>query len=233
MKKILIAKDLHTLLQQKASLLNRSDIRIWTASTNDELLRIHSAEKVDLIITDLDLPGMSTEQMAATIRGSAELRMVQIIMACPNSRSAIEQCSRCKPNAVILRPINPGLLLARAQKILELGWRENIRVQVNVSWEGHADEITFFCRTQDLSTTGMLIETEKTLPGGTKLTCALSLPDSRQIRATAEVVRSVDRASGGLKQYGVQFVSISAEDGRTLEEFIDKNAGKLSSSRME
>lgn len=226
MKKVLIAQDLKHLLQRENSFFSRADIQVLTAGTNDDLLDIHRSERVDLIITHLDLPGMSPERATARIREDAELRTVQLIMICANNRSAIEQCSRCRPNAVFLRPVNPSLLLSRAQRLLDISSRETSRLLITVSVEGSAEESIFFCQSRDVSASGMLIETDKTLPPGSRVVCSFSLPDSTRIQAAGEIVRSPKQASGNLHLYGVKFVSLSSEEQTALETFIDKKSRK-------
>jgi PleD family two-component response regulator len=61
MKKVLLADDLKSLLTEKSSFLDRADFAVFTASTNEEMLKIHRKEKADLIVTRLDLPGIKSE----------------------------------------------------------------------------------------------------------------------------------------------------------------------------
>ena len=50
MKKILIAQEIIDILQQKNSFLERADMLVLAAASNDEALAIHRAERAD----DLD-----------------------------------------------------------------------------------------------------------------------------------------------------------------------------------
>jgi len=231
MKKVLIGQDVHKTLRQKNSFLDRTDITIFTAASNDEALKIHHDERVHLIITELDMPGMSSEQLFSLIRKDAELRSVSVLMICPNTPAAIEQSSRCGANAVLLRPVNPAMLLAKAQQLLDIAWRETYRVLVSVEGnaivQGNPLNTTFFCRSQNISTTGMLIETDKTLTQGDHVVCSFFLPDSIRIQATGEIMRILPQAAGSkAKQYGVKFSSLPSEARRALESFVDKKTQK-------
>jgi len=42
-------------------------MRVFTATTTDEVLQIHRAVRVDLIIISLDMPGMSSEQLCSLL----------------------------------------------------------------------------------------------------------------------------------------------------------------------
>ena len=221
MKRVLIEEELNRLLQPHHSFLKRSDVRVFTAGSSDEILRIHRKELVDLIVTPVDLPGTGFEQIAAVIRGDVLTRAVRLVLVAPNSRSAIEACSRCKPDAVVLRPLFPPVLLARAQQLLNLDWRENYRVMLSVSVNSTTGNDAFFCRSRDISATGLLIETDKKLALGSRLTCSLSLPGGVRIQATGEVVRSVAETGAGIHEYGVKFLQLSPGEKEYLENFID------------
>jgi len=133
MIKIIISQEIYKQLQEKDSLLNRQDILVFQTASNDETLKIHSAEKVNLIITELDMPGTTSEILFATIRKNPELRRVMVLMITPNNMKSIERCSRCTADAVITRPLNPALVLAKVQNLLDLYWRETSRLRVSVA----------------------------------------------------------------------------------------------------
>ncbi|HYA87735.1 MAG TPA: response regulator [Nitrospirota bacterium] len=131
--KIIISQDIYKLFQDKDSLLNRQDIIVFQTGSNDETLKIHLAEKVNLIIAELDMPGMTSELLYATIRKNPELRHVMVLMISPNTMKSVERCSRCMADAVITKPANPALILAKAQSLLDISWREASQVRVSAN----------------------------------------------------------------------------------------------------
>ena len=60
MKKILADKTLETVLD--AWVRQQPDLQLLVAGTNDELLSLHRAENVNVIISRLDAPGMQSER---------------------------------------------------------------------------------------------------------------------------------------------------------------------------
>jgi DNA-binding response OmpR family regulator len=136
MKKALIAHELHALLEQDRSFLDRTDIQVFVVATNDEVLKIHRAERVDLIIAKLDLPGMASEKLYHLIREDAALRTVSTILCCANTPEAIKKSSQCRVNAVLLEPLHSVLLMAKAQQLLDIAAREMIRVLLGVIIDG-------------------------------------------------------------------------------------------------
>ena len=225
MKKVLIAQELHALLKLENSVLNRADFVLFTAGSNDELLGLHRAEQVNLIITQLDMPGMPTEQLCSVIRDEPNLRSVSLIMVCENNAAAIEQSSRCRANAVLLRPVHPLLLVVKAQQLLEIASRDTFRVVLSARIEGRSRDDSFFCHSRNISATGMLIETDKTLDEGARLSLSIFLPDAKQIEASGKIVRTPARTPGEkTHQYGMMFTEISPEAKRLLGEFVEKKA---------
>jgi DNA-binding response OmpR family regulator len=118
MKKIAVAKDINTILRKKNSFFDRADMRVFTATTTDEVLQIHRAVRVDLIIIPLDMPGMSSEQLCSLLRENEKQGAVSIIIVCVDTKRAIEHCARCVANAAFPRPIKPAQLLAQAKTLL-------------------------------------------------------------------------------------------------------------------
>ncbi len=222
MKKALIAKDIHALLEQDRTFLDRTDVQVFTAATNDEVLRIHRAERVDLIMTRLDLPGMASEELFRLIREDPSLRTVSAIMACANTPEAIRESSRCRVNAVLLDPLHPVLLMAKAQQLLNIAAREAIRVLLGIIVDGRFGEEAFYCRSKNISASGMLIETRRRLAEGTRLSCQFYLPDATKIDATGKIIRIIEYTPGeDGHQYGLMFTDIAPEARKRLTEFVE------------
>jgi len=227
MKKIVIAENINALLKKKNSFLDRADMRVFTATTTDEVLQIHRTVRVDLIIIPLDMPGMNSEELCSLLRADAEQGAIPIIIVCAHTRRAKERSARCGADSVLTRPIRPAQLLAQAKTLLNLSWRETYRVLLNVAVEGNISNNHFVCNSLDISLDGMLIETAQNFNVGERLSCSFFLPDMTQIQITGEIVRTVQPAPGvDAKWYGVHFLDISPDAEKSLEAFIDSNAPK-------
>jgi DNA-binding response OmpR family regulator len=222
MKKVLIAHELHALLEQDRSFLERTDIQVFLAGTNDEVLSLHRAERVDLIISKLDLPGMASDKLYGLIREDTELRTVSTILCCANMPEAIKRSSQCRVNAVLLEPLHSVLLMAKAQQLLDIAARETIRVLLGVVIDGRFGDEAFYCRTKNISATGMMIETRKRLVEGSRLTCQFYLPDATRIQAAGKIVRIIQQTSGGGdQQYGLMFTDIASEVRQLIADYVE------------
>jgi DNA-binding response OmpR family regulator len=222
MKKILIARDLHAVLAQNATFLKQTDLKVFVASTNDEALKIHRVERANLIITQLDMPGMASERFCSMIREDEDLRAVSMIMICTDSRDAIDRSAQCGANAVLPQPVHPFVLLVKAQQLLDIAARQNLRVLLSASIDGRVEDEPIVCRVRNVSATGMLIECDTPLSEGTRLECTFYLPNAKKIEVSGKIVRSLEQSPGQeVHHHGLMFTSIAAETKRILVEYIE------------
>lgn len=114
MKKILVTKNLMTILGKEKRLFNREDIKLFSAATAEDVLSIHRAEKVDIIVAELHAPGMKSEELCSAIRSDKVLSKVSMIILCPDNAADIEKSARCKANAVLTLPVDTAQLLESA-----------------------------------------------------------------------------------------------------------------------
>lgn len=225
MKKILIAKDLHTLLSQEESFFKRTDFKIFGAATNEELLNIHIRENVDLIITRLDLPGVSSETIFSIIRESIEFRKVSIIVVCKNTAVERERSARCGANVMITMPFNASFLAESAHRLLNIARRQAYRVFLDVAVDSMVGSEASLWKSENISATGMLVKAEKILSPGDKIACSFYLPPSSKITTTGEIVRvAQDRSGSGMLHYGVKFIDLSPNARTALTAFIETRA---------
>jgi two-component system cell cycle sensor histidine kinase/response regulator CckA len=60
---ILVAEDHPPLLELIAAVLNKAGYNVMTAASGDEALRIASESTVDLLLTDIRMPGLSANSL--------------------------------------------------------------------------------------------------------------------------------------------------------------------------
>lgn len=222
MKKIIIPHDVKMVLKKEQSFLNREGMTLFSAESITETLDIHRAEKAHLVVLQLKRSGLSSEQFCSTVRNDTDLSRVSIIILCANVQSEIDEASRCQANAVMTRPVNTTVLLGKWRELLSISARTSCRVLLTVAVDGTHNTVSFFCRSENISTTGMLIEADKTLTIGDRIVCSFFLPTGFRIQAPAEVVRSTTQARGfGAFHYGIKFNDLSQETKQALEAYIE------------
>ncbi len=227
MLKILIAQDIEPLLMQEESPLHREGIAVFTAATNDDILKTHIEEVVNLIVTKPDLPGTSIESIFDIIWQSEHLRAVDLVMVCEDNAFQKKRCKKCGAETVLTAPLDPALLQEKVRKLLDIARRKAYRVVLNVIVEGKFKNRPFSCHTENISSAGMLIGTEIDLALGDKISCSYFLPDETKVVAHGEVVR-ITKAGEESKEtlYGIRYTTIGSDVKEKIEKFVKKEQGQ-------
>jgi DNA-binding response OmpR family regulator len=206
MKKIIIDNALKDIFQQQVSVLTSNSNKIFYTASGRETLAIHRKEQADLVIIKPDFPDMTCEQLCSDIRGDEGLRRVSILIACSDKLIDIERCQKCGANDYI-HPLNQTVFLRKAARLLNISERTTYRVIVKVAQREKINIKHIFCTSQNVSSSGILLETDSVLNQGDKITCSFFLPNSIRIVIEGEIVRIVEKEDGS-KNYGVKFVDV-------------------------
>jgi CheY-like chemotaxis protein len=222
-KKIIIAADIYKVLQKEQSFLKRSDIKTFTAITNEEALAIHKVKKAELIVAKLETPSMNGETLCSLIREDKELASVSILIVCSNTQSDHERCLTCRANAFFSSPVNNAVLLQEMYQLLHIPPRMSCRIPISVRIDGALRKMPFTAHIVNISTSGMLFRTAAYLSEGDAITCAFSLPGSSRITANAEIVRVIEsKRKKEPHVYGVKFIDLAVESLSAIETFAEK-----------
>lgn len=223
MKKILLVNASHYLMDEGKSLLDRRDFQVFLATDATQALQIHRQERVNLIVADLSMQDMSGNNLCALIRYESEIRTVSFIQICENSPAAIALAANCGANVLLKKPFSAKTLLEQIELLLAVSARRGYRVLLRLRVKGAKDETVFFCTSENLSVSGILIESDRNLAAGDQISCSFYLPEAAHIIADGEVVR-VEKAPDGKNRCGVRFTTISPEYQKEIVKFIAANS---------
>ncbi len=218
MKQVIIAESILHAVGKSLTLFGRGGITVHRAHTSEEIIALHRANKVDLIISDVGLPHMDGERFCATIRDDAGLRAVSLIMISPAEGSEAAACRKAGANAVIMRPIDPTELFSRISELLIIPQRQHMRAFLRVSVTHGGGKTSFLGVSHNVSISGMLLETGHELKKDDKLCCFLSV-GGREIAAETQVMRTARTAEGRF-QCGVKFVNLDTKSLVIIEQFV-------------
>ena len=221
MKKVLIVDDLETFVREEAGILNRANLQVFTARSAREALEVHGRELVDLILADLNMPEMNGDEMVKVIRTDPKLKNVSILMVTSLKKADMQRCADCGANDYITRPVEPRKLVEKISTLLEIPQRKSLRVLVKVTVRGKFDTAPFFGSTQNVSSSGLLLETDKTLAKGDVISCSFFLPDSERVNCEGEVARCI--LDHKMNEYGIRFFNLAPEAKQSIEKFVAKS----------
>jgi DNA-binding response OmpR family regulator len=224
MKKILLVTSPKTLIDTEEGILNRTDLKIFTTTSGKEALSIHRDKKVDLIIIELDMPEMNGDTLCSIIRKDDELKKVSLIIICNTDISDIKRYSKCSANSYITRPINPVILMEKVGQLINIAERKSYRAILNASVNGTLMNKSFICYSRDISSSGILIETDKVLAVGDTLLCSFYLRNSIIINE-GKVVRSAKKEiESNINQYGIKFSHLTRNSKSAIEVYIEEKS---------
>lgn len=222
MKKILLVNAARYFFDEGKSLLERKDFRVFHALSAAGAMEVHQQENVDLIVADFAISDMSGDVLCARLRENSETRLASFILVCSDNPAELLRAKQCGANICLKRPFSARTLLDHVEKMLSISVRRGYRVLLRAQVKGARDNATFFCTSQNISATGILIETDRAMEIGDQLTCSFYIPGSAQISAEGEVART-ETMPDGKHQYGVRFTGLLPEQTREIEKFINES----------
>ncbi len=223
MNHIVIAEDLKYLFAEEKTFLDRVDISVFTAETNDDVLKIHQKHKADLIITLLDMPGIRSEKLFNAIRESEELKRVSTIIVCRDTLDQRQRARRCTANAVFPMPVDPALFHIKAQQFLHVAPRIAYRAALAVAIQGSFKNKPLPFWTEDISASGMLIKTEEPLVVGDAIFFSFFLPDGTHASGYGEIARAVPLVKFlDVFHYGIRFTDVAPSVKSSIEATVKK-----------
>jgi CheY-like chemotaxis protein len=211
MNHVVIAGALKYLIEEKKTFLDRADISVLTTTTNDETLKIHQENKSDLIITQLDMPGMQSEELFKAIRENDKLKQVSIILVCRDTHDHRERSKNCGANIVFFMPVDPVLLHIKAQQLLSIAPRKAHRAVLAIAIQGAFKNKPLPFWTENISASGMLIKAEEPLAVGDRIFFSFFLPDGTHASGYGEIARVIvpQVNSHDVFRYGIKFTNVS------------------------
>jgi DNA-binding response OmpR family regulator len=218
MKKIIIAETIMRDLESSNSLFTRSSITFFVAHSSEQMLNLHGVKKADLVIADESLPLMGGANLCSLIRNHADLKNVSIILVCSDTEASMSQCRQVGANAVITKPVDPGVLLWKTSELLVVPQRKDIRVQLKVVIKGMEGTTPFFAESQNISLSGLQIETDRVLSEDDQLVCTFNIAHSEVTVACA--VRRKETISSGKYRYGVKFINCDTKSLVIIEHYV-------------
>jgi CheY-like chemotaxis protein len=223
MKKVLIANGMKDLFREKGSFFDRAEITVLTAAKNDDMLKICRENEIAVIVTQLDLPGLTCEEFFKVLRKSKELKGISTIILYTDTLANRARCKECSPNAVVTLPVEPALLYLKVQQFLNIAPRGNYRAALAVAIEGEFKNTPLQFWTENISANGMLIKAEEPLSKGDGIFFSFFLPNGTHATGYGEITRIEKLESGSAAfLYGVKFTNIAPNIRSAIEAAVNK-----------
>ncbi|MCF5466148.1 EAL domain-containing protein [Pseudomonas syringae] len=118
---LLVVDDYPENLVTMCAVLQRTDWRIVTASSGIEALTVLLEQEVDLVLLDVQMPGMDGFEVARLMRGSQRTRLTPIIFLTANEQTqdAVQKGYANGATDYLFKPFDPNVLKPKVQTLLE------------------------------------------------------------------------------------------------------------------
>jgi two-component system cell cycle response regulator DivK len=118
-KRILVIEDQEDNRQILRDLLTNADFQVIEAEDGESGLAAAAAQKPDLILMDVQLPGIDGYEATRRLKGDAALQDVPVIAVTAHALSGAEDQARAAGcDGYISKPISPRQLLAKVREYL-------------------------------------------------------------------------------------------------------------------
>jgi response regulator RpfG family c-di-GMP phosphodiesterase len=220
--RILLVDHSRGALLFQETILRRRDKVILTALSGGEGLLKARRERPQLIIFAYDLFDMSAPEFCREIRGDEETEGISLLLVCErDSNEHADLCLSAGCNDVIYRPLQRRELDEKVEKLTKIPVRRELRTitKIEVSLENNGR--FYLARSVNVSSTGMLIEVDRVLPGDGSLRLHFYLPgDAKPMQLEASIVRA--EFAGSMAKYGVRFASLGDSERKRIEQFVQR-----------
>lgn len=116
---ILAVDDSTTMRQMVSFTLTNAGHEVAEARSGDEAIKLVKTRKFDLIISDVNMPGMNGIELIRTLRAMPEYKFTPMLML--TTESQVERKTEGKAAGAtgwIVKPFNPEVLLSVLNKVL-------------------------------------------------------------------------------------------------------------------
>jgi CheY-like chemotaxis protein len=197
---------LHTL--RKVQMDMEMEIKAQAASNSTEAATQIKERKYDAIFLDINMPPPDGVELTKQIRSSKLNRTTHVVIITgAEDRGLMSRAFEAGANLFLFKPIDRTRLLRLIQVSsvpIDRERRRLQRVKVKCKVSVERGQIRLDGETVDLSTGGMLIRANQTLPVGSIVNVTLVLPPATEpIRAAARILRIVGNEFMGLQLEGV------------------------------
>jgi uncharacterized protein (TIGR02266 family) len=219
---ILVVDDASMFLELESLFLARSG-RVITARSGAEALELARRERPEVVVTDLDMPGMSGDALCKEIRNDRELRHTPVIAVIASEFGEDRaRAVRAGADDIVAKPISRIALIRAVNRFLRapvVHGLARVSLETEVHIRARRGEAKGWSR--NLSRGGIFVEAEPTAPLESEVQLHFQLPDSaRALSPTAKVVWSREPTDGRPKGMGLQFLALDRASARHIDEYV-------------
>ena len=217
----LIADDLKVFLTVARTFLERRGYEVLTAEDGAKAVELARTRHPRLIVLDFEMPTMDGASACAAMRRDPTLAFTPIVvMSATGGEERRRKCLKAGCSHFVVKPAKPHELLEIIARILSVRERKPAHMSVVFGEEGPSGGKQHIGKAGNISGTGMLLLTGKTVPVGALLRLEFVLPATRRTLAVRGKVTRVDQDSQGTFGAGIHFVDLNEADQKQILDYV-------------
>jgi CheY-like chemotaxis protein len=218
--RILLVDHSRGALLFQETILRRREAVISTAIAGTEGLQKAREEQPQLIMFGFDLFDMSAPEFCREIRADERTKTISLLLVCERENAEHQDlCLAAGCNDVVYRPLQRHDLDAKINRLTTIPTRRDLRTLTRIEVSLEKNGRFLIGRSLNISSTGMLIELDRVLPGDGKLRLHFYLPgEPTPMQIEADVLRA--EFVGTMAKYGLHFSELNEEERERIERFV-------------
>jgi hypothetical protein len=208
-----------------APVLDRHKLEVVKVASPEMSVELARSEAFDLVIFDAEVREGTLEQVVDSIRHgmSASRNSSLLVLAQPGRADAARELIGCGVNRVMLLDDPPELIAQQIAELLNIAPRADLRFSTHLQTTFGDGAVEVLGEVVNLSSSGMLIETETSFEPGEQIVVTINLGGQwGSVTAKAEVVRQAHAERGGIDGVGIRFISFAADGEAKIEAVLDE-----------
>lgn len=219
----------------------RSSLHTTRASDGAGAALLLQNVRYDLIVARHPIIGVDTEAFLAALRrpGSPSVDCPVLVLAPERDIDRLMQRLDQRQVQLLSLGVSTQELQKAISEILGVATRTETRMLIQFEVVVGQGRVARVCQAKNISETGALLHTSRTLPVGTVLPVSFTLADDpRPILGTARVVRHAEPSREDLPGMGINFVRLENEARERMREFVtecrqgDDGTGRATSAAV-
>lgn len=200
-------------------------VLVKAAATYDEAMSYLQPGSIDLIVINMDYNGIDALTVTKHLKTQRSFDEIPVVMTSVQTSARVRKSAlEAGADMFVEQPLPRQYFIEKLKKLLEQKTRTDERVNFGGVVEFEIDGEKDSCEIGDLSSSGILLSSDRSIPDGTLVQVSFEIPGYKKpIQVNGEVVRTIrskdpERKSG----IGVRFTSFQGDSEKRLEKHIAK-----------
>jgi len=228
-KTILMVDDV-PMFRELASLFLARTANVVTAESAEVALRIARRRKLDLVISDLHMPGMDGAALCREIKSDARTAQLPFVMLLRENDPTDRRCAvHAGADDVLSKPLSRSSLIDCVNHFLETGLTRGLpRVDLVTPVQVRSELFKTWGTVRNISRAGICVEADCEFAPKAEVVLDFRLPEENgRISPRAEVMWCHEAPHQRAQSMGMRFLSVDPKTMRSLDDYLGDQLAML------